>query len=110
VAENVLKNKEFEAEVPAVINSSKSEFSKRGPVLEFLSKINRVREIVNNMSSDYLRIDTAHSLVIQFPKSRDKREEFYKTIRDRLITPLFSVFPPKNVILKNYLEKINEQP
>jgi len=110
VAETVLNNKDFEAEVPAVINSSKSEFTKRGAVVDFLSKINRVKEIVNNMSNDYLRIDTAHSLVIQFPTSRDKREEFYMTIRDRIITPLFSVFPPKSVILKSYLEKINEQP
>ena len=62
------------------------------------------------MSNDYLRIAITHSLVIQFPTSRDKREEFYKTIRDRIITPLFSVFPPKNEILKKYLEKINEQP
>ena len=71
VADTVLKNNEFEAEVPAVINSSKSEFTKRGAALEFLSKTNRVREIANNMSNDYLRIDTAHSLVIQFPMSGD---------------------------------------
>jgi len=95
VAETVLNNKDFEAEVPAVINSSKSEFTKKRAVLEFLSKINRVREIVNNMSNDYLRIDTTHSLVIQFPTSRDKREEFYKTIRDRIITPFFPSSHPR---------------
>ena len=110
VAETVLNNKDFEGEVPAVINSSKSEFTRKGAVVEFLSKIDRVKEIVNNVSNDYLRIDTTHSLVIQFPTSRDKREKFYMTLRDRIITPLFSVLPPKDVILKSYLEKINEQP
>jgi hypothetical protein len=108
-AETVLNNKDFEDEVPPVIQSSKSAFTEKNAVVKFLSEIDRVKEIVNNVSNDYLRIDTTHSLVIQFPRSRDEREEFYMTIRDMIITPLFSVFPPKNMILENYLEKIDEQ-
>jgi len=56
------------------------------------------------MSNDYLRIATTHSLVIQFPTSRDKREEFYKTIRDRIITPFFRL-PTRKCDIKKLFRK-----
>jgi|GEM_PF-1959386 len=109
VAETVLNNRDFEDEVPQIIKSNKSSFTRRDLVVKFLSKIERVREILDGMSSEYLTIDTAHSLVIEFSRSKGNREEFFVKIKDGIITPFFYIFPAENEIREKYLEKIEEQ-
>ena len=108
-AETVLNNKDFEDEVPQIVKSNKSLFTRRDLVVKFLSKIERVREIMDGMSSEYLTIDTAHSLVIEFSRSKGNREEFFVKIKDGIITPFYYIFPAEDKIREKYLEKIEEQ-